>query len=149
MFGEETDGCSIVLQLATALVSGCAVIAVVPPRTFRKTEDAVVKFIVAGVPAEVINVFSTAEVPISASLLLDARLGGFSIDDGNPYLHEVKQWVARRDGPVVPLLTCSSFAGTATETGFLYPLSRHIHERTWTENLAARGGNTALFTLEE
>ena len=78
-----------------------------------------------------------------------SRLAGFSMDDGNPYLQEVKQWVARRDGPLVPLLTTRNFTGTETETGFLYPLSRHFHERTWTENLVARGGNTALFTLEE
>lgn len=84
---------------------------------------------------------------LSIGLLSHSEIAAVAVATDNPKLPTIRTCLAMREGPIVPLLEFdSSVTNPKRAAGYL---NFFIDERTRTDNLVARGGNTQLFNLDE
>ena len=70
---------------------------------------------------------------------------GILIHSSHPDLEQFRTRVALRDGGIIPMIEFDETCLLEENLGWL--TSYLTHERTKTENLVAKGGNTQLFNL--
>ena len=129
-------------QVATSLLCGCSLI-IACHSDIRVTMQKVInQYVIAGLPAQTIviedlgNTRQLIKHPGTCAVLansegLDSQL--------------LRQVIAQRDGMIIPLIQWPS-----TDDGYHFGwLLQFLNERTRTENLVAKGGNTQLFSLQE
>jgi RHH-type transcriptional regulator, proline utilization regulon repressor / proline dehydrogenase / delta 1-pyrroline-5-carboxylate dehydrogenase len=137
----------ICAQILMALISGCVPIVVTP---FTKDKRSDLQTFVstlrqADLPQNVLQWITTSTTD---DLLVDSRVDVVVINERDTeQVFNVRNILAQRDGAIIPLIEipeelkqCNSLDGYAL-------LSRFVNEKTKTDNIVARGGDTKLFNL--
>ncbi len=129
-------------QIASALLCGCSLIVTADSChqvTLQSLQD---QYARAGLPR---NLLHTAPLHMLGSLVLDNQVEGVLANSLNTDSSSLRQVMAKRTGSIIPLIEWPQ-----RDQDYSYHwLLGFLSERTRTENLVARGGNTALFNLEE
>ena len=140
----ETD---TALLLALPLAAGC------PLSIYTdQTMEPLVQKVLAAMPESAVSIYPLSEL---VDGLKDKALSAVAVLDNDSDMEMIKQQLAARDGAIIPLNVlpegCDSyFSGqTAIDYAAMALLLGFITEKTRTENLVARGGNTQLFNLDE
>ncbi len=129
-------------QIASALLCGCSLIVTADSChqvTLQSLQD---QYARAGLPR---NLLHTAPLDMLGNLVLDNQVEGVLANSLNADSSSLRQVMAKRTGSIIPLIEWPQ-----RDQDYSYHwLLGFLSERTRTENLVARGGNTALFNLEE
>ncbi|ARN75241.1 bifunctional proline dehydrogenase/L-glutamate gamma-semialdehyde dehydrogenase PutA [Oceanicoccus sagamiensis] len=133
---------NIAQLLALPLLAGCSVQVAAEPASRAK-----VTRIIKHVKNTVLDFISLSELE---DCLVSAEIAGVSLLYDDPDLALVKQRLAARQGALLPLVVLPSHTQWINNKyQSLALLMRFVIEKTRTENLVARGGNTQLFNLTE
>jgi len=129
-------------QIATALLCGSSVVVACHADSQAMIENIINQYLIAGVPRETVHIEGLESIKqwiqhpdinavVTNSEGLDSQL--------------LRRAMAQRNGAIIPLIQWP-----LSDAGYHYAwLFQFLNERTRTENLVARGGNTQLFSLEE
>jgi RHH-type proline utilization regulon transcriptional repressor/proline dehydrogenase/delta 1-pyrroline-5-carboxylate dehydrogenase len=129
-------------QIISALLCGCPVIMVADSthQTALKTLQSNYKKVV---PVKAL--LQLAPMTSLSELIQNNNIEGVIANSLNADSSALRQVMAKRKGSIIPLIEWPK-----TAEGFNYHwLLWFLSERTRTENLVARGGNTQLFNLAE
>ena len=129
-------------QIASALLCGCSVIVTADRCHQAGLQSLQDKYAEAGLPR---NLLQVAPLDNLGSLILDDQVEGVMANSLNANSSSLRQVMAKRTGSIIPLIEWPQRDEDYSYHWLLWFLS----ERTRTENLVARGGNTKLFNLEE
>lgn len=139
---EHYSETNIAQLIGLPLVAGCAVTVLAGP-----TAQPVVERIATHFPKEdfQINLLSKLE-----DSLLNDSIDGVCLLSGDTDLALIKTMLSEREGAILPVAVLPNHTGWLNDQpGALALLMRFMIEKTRTENLVARGGNTQLFNLTE
>lgn len=135
------------LLLALPLSAGC------PLSVYTdQSMEPLVKQVLAAIPEVSASIYPVTDL---ADGLADQTLSAVAVLENDPDLEIIKQQLAARDGAIIPLTAlpeaCSGhfLAQADNRNGAIALLLNFTIEKTLTENLVARGGNTQLFNLGE
>jgi RHH-type proline utilization regulon transcriptional repressor/proline dehydrogenase/delta 1-pyrroline-5-carboxylate dehydrogenase len=128
------------LQIAAALLTGNQIGVIADETGTGQIRQMVDQFAEAGGPAGVIQV-AVGTPDGFAGLCAEAEIDAVALAGDEKCLGQVARVLARRDGPIVPLII-----GTAGGKNPAGPLYRFATERTVTVNMAAAGGDAALLS---
>ena len=141
---KESD---IALLLALPLVAGCQL------SIYRdQTIAPIVERLLAAMPEYATSIYPVTDLVHG---LADKNLAVVAVMDHDPDRENIKQQLAARDGAIIPLIAlaegCDAYFTSQTNhyVGAMALLLGFVIEKTRTENLVARGGNTQLFNLQE
>ena len=129
-------------QIASALLCGCSVVVTADRCHQEGLQSLQDKYAEAGLPR---NLLQVAPLNNLGSLILDDQVEGVMANSLNADSSTLRQVMAKRTGSIIPLIEWPQRNEDYSYHWLLWFLS----ERTRTENLVARGGNTKLFNLEE
>ena len=129
-------------QIASALLCGCSVVVTADRCHQKGLQSLQDKYAEAGLPR---NLLQVAPLDNLGSLILDDQVEGVMANSLNANSSSLRQVMAKRTGSIIPLIEWPQRDQDYSYHWLLWFLS----ERTRTENLVARGGNTKLFNLEE
>jgi RHH-type proline utilization regulon transcriptional repressor/proline dehydrogenase/delta 1-pyrroline-5-carboxylate dehydrogenase len=140
---RETD-CVVAArrQIATSLLCGCSLI-IACHSDIRVTMQKVInQYVIAGLPAQTIVI---EDLGNTRQLIKDPGTCAVLANSEGLDSQLLRQVIAQRDGKIIPLIQWPS-----TDEGYYFGwLLQFLNERTRTENLVAKGGNTQLFSLQE
>ena len=129
-------------QIISALLCGCPVIVVAGRAHQLAIEGLQDKYQQAGLAKSVLQ---KAPMQNLSELIENKSVEGVIANSLNKDSTDLRQVIAKRTGSIIPLIEWPE-----TIEGFHYHwLLWFLSERTRTENLVARGGNTQLFNLAE
>ena len=129
-------------QIISALLCGCPVIVAADSAHQAALESLIGSYQQAGLTKPLLQL---APMKSLGDLILNNNIEGLIANSLNTDSTELRQVMAKRTGSIIPLIEWPE-----TAEGFNYPwLLWFLSERTRTENLVARGGNTQLFNLAE
>ena len=129
-------------QIICALLCGCSIIMAADRSHWLALEQIRERYQQAEIPASLMQL-----VPIEGlnSIVQNNRIEGVIANSLNTDSSGLRQMMANRTGSIIPLIEWSE-----DSTGYHYHwLLWFLSERTKTENLVARGGNTQLFNLQD
>ncbi len=132
-------------QIGLALAAGCAVALAADAEHCESVQA--LRQLLGGCGLEALV---CSFIPECATQLLQspfiaaASVTGNAVDSG-----EIRRLLAAREGPLVPLVEVPSQASFTQPSDWLSVLIALMVERTFTDNLVAKGGNTQLFNLAE
>ena len=129
-------------QIICALLCGCSIIMAADRSHWVALERMRERYQQAEIPALLLQL-----VPIEGlnSIVQNNRIEGVIANSLNTDSSELRQMMASRTGSIIPLIEWP-----ADHSGYHYHwLLWFLSERTKTENLVARGGNTQLFNLQD
>ena len=129
-------------QIASALLCGCPVIVTADGCHQDDLLGLRDKYGKAGLAK---NLLQFAALDNLTGLVLDNQVEGIVTNSLNTNSSDLRQAMAKRTGSIIPLIEWTQRDQDYSYHWLLWFLS----ERTRTENLVARGGNTKLFNLEE
>ena len=129
-------------QIASALLCGCPVIVTADGCHQDDLLSLRDKYGKAGLAK---NLLQFAALDNLTGLVLDNQVEGIVTNSLNTNSSDLRQAMAKRTGSIIPLIEWPQRDQDYSYHWLLWFLS----ERTRTENLVARGGNTKLFNLEE
>ena len=129
-------------QIVSALLCGCPVIVAADSCHQGAIKSLQKRYASAGLPK---NLLQLAGLESLEGLIQDDRIEGIMANSLNADSSSLRQVMAKRSGSIVPLIEWPLCDRDYSYHWLLWFLS----ERTRTENLVARGGNTKLFNLEE
>ena len=129
-------------QIASALLCGCPVIVTADGCHQDDLLGLRDKYGKAGLAK---NLLQFAALDNLTGLVLDNQVEGIVTNSLNTNSSDLRQAMAKRTGSIIPLIEWPQRDQDYSYHWLLWFLS----ERTRTENLVARGGNTKLFNLEE
>jgi RHH-type proline utilization regulon transcriptional repressor/proline dehydrogenase/delta 1-pyrroline-5-carboxylate dehydrogenase len=129
-------------QIASALLCGCPVI-VAADQSHRAALEAIQSsYQQAALPSELLQLEPLQRL---AGIVKDNGIEGIMANSLNKDSSQIRQLMAERTGSIIPLIEWPE-----NDRGYNYHwLLWFLSERTRTENLVARGGNTQLFNLAE
>lgn len=127
-------------QIACALLCGCPII-VAADQVHKTTLDAIqADYLQAGLPSGLLQI---EPIESLASLIQNNSIEGLIANSLNIDSSALREVMAKRNGSIIPLIEWPK-----DNRGYNYHwLLWFLSERTRTENLVARGGNTQLFNL--
>ena len=129
-------------QIASALLCGCSVIVTADNCHQEELKILQNKYADNDLPK---NLLQLATLENLAELIQDNQVEGIMANSLNADSSSLRQAMAKRSGSIIPLIEWPQRDKDYSYHWLLWFLS----ERTRTENLVARGGNTKLFNLEE
>ena len=134
-------------MLALALVSGCATIVFAVDSVSEHVRQVSHHLKEFGFPSELVQVQPSSK---AHAFLSCYRIDGVLIAGSKRHdLVELKQILADHDGPLVPIAEFPVGGGGLVGLDIGSLLINLMVEKTRTENLVAKGGNTQLFNIEE
>jgi RHH-type proline utilization regulon transcriptional repressor/proline dehydrogenase/delta 1-pyrroline-5-carboxylate dehydrogenase len=129
-------------QIATALLCGCPLIVCADTSHRRSLEAIQLAYNAAGLDKRLLQIEPLEHL---SGLLQHSSIEGLVANSLNTDSSALRQIMAQRTGSIIPLIEWPENNQSFTYHWLLWFLS----ERTRTENLVARGGNTQLFNLPE
>ncbi len=134
------------VQIGIVLATGCSTIIVASQHAHNRIKPLMDALNTQGLP---INTLQIQEPLNLGSLISDSRLCAVTVTTGEQDFGAIKRLLAARKGAIAPLVElpakiCPKYAGAIYSA-----MTYLIIEKTKTENLVARGGNTQLFNLQE
>ncbi len=129
-------------QIASALLCGCPVI-IAADQSHRTALEAIqARYQQATLPSGLLQLESLQSL---AGIVKDNGIEGMVANSLDKDSSQIRQLMAQRTGSIIPLIEWPE-----NDRGYNYHwLLWFLSERTRTENLVARGGNTQLFNLAE
>ena len=128
-------------QIVSALLCGCPVIVAADSAHQAALESLQGNYQQAGLAKTLLQL---ASIESLSGLIQNNSIEGLIANSLNTDSTDLRQVMAKRTGSIIPLIEWPE-----TAEGFNYHwLLWFLSERTRTENLVARGGNTQLFNLE-
>ena len=146
---QSSGPAAVALQVCAALVSGCSVIVSAATRNdeHQHTYELIKALNQAGLPSGVLHWVPDAAVN---NTLMDPRISAVAIESNCAQLiYVVRQILAKREGSLIPLVETPTELTDNNDLDGYALLVRFVHEKTKTDNLVARGGDTQLFNLEQ
>jgi len=129
-------------QIASALLCGCPVIVAADQSNRAALEAIQSSYQQAALPSELLQLEPLQRL---AGIVKDNGIEGIMANSLNKDSSQIRQLMAERTGSIIPLIEWPE-----NDRGYNYHwLLWFLSERTRTENLVARGGNTQLFNLAE
>ncbi|MDG1818731.1 MAG: bifunctional proline dehydrogenase/L-glutamate gamma-semialdehyde dehydrogenase PutA [Porticoccaceae bacterium] len=129
-------------QIACALLCGCPLI-IVADQTHKTSLDSIREnYLQAGLAEDLLQI---EPIETLTALIHNNRIEGLIANSQNTDSSALRQIMAQRNGSIIPLIGWPADSEEYNWHWLLWFLS----ERTRTENLVARGGNTQLFNLAE
>ena len=148
---SDTDTLTqLAIQLGAILTAGCPALILATESTQARILPLVNRLSIHSLPDNALQMVNQSNID---SLIDDPRICAVTIianaQDSHSLTFSLKQRLAARKGAITPLVEFpSTLHPTDAET--IYSLITYmIMEKTRTENLVARGGNTQLFNLQE
>ncbi len=129
-------------QIVSALLCGCAAIISAADNHLDELKQLVQRYVDRGVAGQLLPIEPLRQLP---ELIGDNRVEGVIANSLNADSSVLRQTMAQRSGSIIPLIEWPQRNEDYSYHWLLWFLS----ERTRTENLVARGGNTQLFNLAE
>mgnify|MGYP006074845769 FL=1 len=129
-------------QIASALLCGCSVIVVADSCHQQKLKGLQDKYVSAKLPRHLLQLAPLESLP---GLIQDDQIEAIVANTLGANSSSLRQAMAKRSASIIPLIEWPHRDQDYT----YYWLLWFLGERTRTENLVARGGNTQLFNLEE
>ena len=129
-------------QIISALLCGCPVIVVADRAHQLAIEGLQDKYQQAGLAKSVLQ---KAPMQNLSELIENNSVEGVIANSLNKNSTDLRQVIAKRTGSIIPLIEWPE----TVESFHYHWLLSFLSERTRTENLVARGGNTQLFNLAE
>ena len=129
-------------QIASALLCGCAVIVAAGGPHQAALATLRDQYIKAGLAGDLLQIESLQSLPL---MIANDQVEGIIANSLNATSCSLRQAMAKRSGSIIPLIEWPQRDEDYSYHWLLWFLS----ERTRTENLVARGGNTQLFNLAE
>ena len=131
-----------VKQIGSALLCGCPVIIAAQDKYISVIHNIQRTFNAVGLPD---GLLQTVDFDRIGALTQHPDIAGVVANSKNVSSQSLRQLIAQRDGSIIPLIEWPK-----SNKGYNYHwLLGFLSERTRTENLVARGGNTQLFNLAE
>ena len=129
-------------QIGCALLCGCPVIIAAHESLAIKLTSIINACVKKGLPKHLVTLTSLDE---SVDLIRHPDISGVIANTAQTDSQSLRQAMATRNGSIIPLIEWPK-----SSQGYHYQwLLWFLSERTRTENLVARGGNTQLFNLTE
>ena len=129
-------------QIASALLCGCPVIIAADQSHQPALEAIQARYQQAALPSGLLQLEPLQSL---AGIVKDNGIEGIMANSLNKDSSQIRQLMAERTGSIIPLIEWPE-----NDRGYNYHwLLWFLSERTRTENLVARGGNTQLFNLAE
>ena len=129
-------------QIASSLLCGCPVIVAADEAHKASLEITRADYLQAGLTAELLQIEPLESL---TALIQNNSIEGLMANSLNKDSSALRQVMAQRSGSIIPLIEWPK-----NNEGYNYHwLLWFLSERTRTENLVARGGNTQLFNLAE
>ena len=129
-------------QIISALLCGCPVIIAAQDNHSSAIQHIQRTFTAVGLPD---GLLQTVDFDRIGALTQHPDIAGVVANSKNANSRSIRQLIAQRDGSIIPLIEWPK-----SNKGYNYHwLLGFLSERTRTENLVARGGNTQLFNLAE
>ena len=129
-------------QISSALLCGCPVIVAADSAHQTALKGLQTQYQQAGLAKALLQL---AHMESLSELIQNNSIEGLIANSSNTDSTDLRQVMAKRTGSIIPLIEWPE-----TAEGFTYHwLLWFLSERTRTENLVARGGNTQLFNLAE
>ena len=129
-------------QIASALLCGCPLIITADSQHQQSLSALQASYSQAGLPQNLLQIAPLASL---SALATHNSVEGIVANTSDTDSSALRQIMAERTGSIIPLIEWPK-----QDTGYHYPwLLSFLSERTRTENLVARGGNTQLFNLAE
>jgi RHH-type proline utilization regulon transcriptional repressor/proline dehydrogenase/delta 1-pyrroline-5-carboxylate dehydrogenase len=129
-------------QIASALLCGCSVIVAADSCHQQKLKGLQDKYVSAKLPRHLLQLAPLESLP---GLIQDDQIEAIVANTLGAKSSSLRQAMAKRSASIIPLIEWPHRDQDYT----YYWLLWFLGERTRTENLVARGGNTQLFNLEE
>jgi RHH-type proline utilization regulon transcriptional repressor/proline dehydrogenase/delta 1-pyrroline-5-carboxylate dehydrogenase len=129
-------------QIASALLCGCSVIVTADDCNKEALQSLQNKYLKAGLPNQLLQL---THLDSLGGLIQQGQVEAITANSLNADSSNLRQAMAKRSGSIIPLIEWPQRDEDYNYHWLLWFLS----ERTRTENLVARGGNTKLFNLEE
>jgi len=129
-------------QIASALLCGCSAIVTADDCHKEALQSLQNKYLKAGLPNQLVQL---TDLESLGGLIQDNQVEAIVANSLNADSSSLRQAMAKRSGSIIPLIEWPQRDEDYNYHWLLWFLS----ERTRTENLVARGGNTKLFNLEE
>ncbi|MDA9296222.1 bifunctional proline dehydrogenase/L-glutamate gamma-semialdehyde dehydrogenase PutA [Porticoccaceae bacterium] len=129
-------------QIASALLCGCPVVVTADDCHKEALQNLQNNYLKAGLPNQLLQL---TDLESLGGLIQDNQVEAIVANSLNADSSSLRQAMAKRSGSIIPLIEWPQREQDYTYYWLLWFLS----ERTRTENLVARGGNTKLFNLEE
>jgi RHH-type proline utilization regulon transcriptional repressor/proline dehydrogenase/delta 1-pyrroline-5-carboxylate dehydrogenase len=129
-------------QISSALLCGCPVIVAADSAHQTALKGLQTQYQQAGLAKALLQLTHMESL---SELIQNNSIEGLIANSSNTDSTDLRQVMAKRTGSIIPLIEWPE-----TAEGFTYHwLLWFLSERTRTENLVARGGNTQLFNLAE
>jgi RHH-type proline utilization regulon transcriptional repressor/proline dehydrogenase/delta 1-pyrroline-5-carboxylate dehydrogenase len=129
-------------QIASALLCGCSVIVTADDCNKEALQSLQNKYLKAGLPNQLLQL---THLDSLGGLIQQGQVEAITANSLNADSSNLRQAMAKRSGSIITLIEWPQRDEDYNYHWLLWFLS----ERTRTENLVARGGNTKLFNLEE
>ena len=140
---QDTDTASAsAKQIISALLCGCPVIIAAQDNHSSAIQDIQHSFNTAGLPKGLLQTVGFDRI---GALTQHPGVAGVVANSKNANSQSLRQLIAQRDGSIIPLI---QWPKSNKDYNYHWLLG-FLSERTRTENLVARGGNTQLFNLAE
>jgi RHH-type proline utilization regulon transcriptional repressor/proline dehydrogenase/delta 1-pyrroline-5-carboxylate dehydrogenase len=139
---DEDPSAAITLQIASALLCGCPLLVCVDKNHDKLVVDALKHYEALRLPTDMLQ---TVAPDSGVSLIQHPDIAGVIANSFGANSSALRQEMAKRSGCIIPLIEWPKINADYNYRWLLGFLS----ERTRTENLVARGGNTQLFNLAE
>ena len=142
----EADKTAVSELLALTLVSDCSAIVFCPEPIIEQARQVSRYATEFGFPSNFIQVLPVRK---ALAFLVHHRVDGVLIRGCNQNLVELKQALLSHDGPLIPVVELPSGEGGFTDHEIDSLVINLIVEKTRTENMVAKGGNTQLFNIAD
>lgn len=137
------------IQLAAALSAGCAVLLHGRSDAALLNNGVLSQLLEAGMPANTVQYLSSENIQLT-DLLDNTRIHGVLCDSESAGdTSAIRTQLAQRSGAITPLIELPVAVPASDEILWFGYLSHFFTEKTFTDNLIAKGGNTSLFNLAE
>ncbi|MBN4055297.1 bifunctional proline dehydrogenase/L-glutamate gamma-semialdehyde dehydrogenase PutA [bacterium AH-315-K03] len=136
-------------QICAALVTGCSIIVATPspPKDDANLRKLIATFNQSGLPQ---GVLAYVIEPAINTALLDPRINAVTLSThADKEIYTLRNRMAERQGAIIPLIETPGKMNTDNKLDGYALLTRFVNERTQTDNIVARGGDTQLFNLSE
>jgi len=136
-------------MVAAALAAGNSVLVLCDEAYAHAGCRAVRRWHEAGIMAEALHFIPVVDEDLRAGAIGDPRVAGIAMSGPESAIRAVDRSIARRAGPIIPLIAGCTDGGVDpgfAATGDLY---RFAHERSLSVDTTASGGNASLFSMDE
>ncbi len=133
------------IELAAALSVGCSVLVggMTKKNAFESLVSALTEY---DFPVTAMQMLKPNEW---LKIIHDGDIAGVICSREHEWFEDIKKQLARRQGAILPLVDSNELSNLNDDAFWTGHLTRFMTEKTYTDNLVARGGNTQLFNLPE